>query len=143
MQHEASKRLYVFFCRVIIHLGSTAPFSGRLTDLQEEVRPLYKIASCTYKRTSVQTIFENAGFKIDWCAFRTVSNEASANKPLGSEKSVSLRQGKWDPMARTDVPQRNYIDEFAFAIAIPAMILTILVAILSAVLCLYQDKTLV
>lgn len=88
----------------------------------------------------MQTIFENAGFKMDWCAFRIMSNEASANKPHGSEKSVSLKQGKWEPIARTDVPQRNYIDEYAFAIAIPVVILTILVAILSAVLCLYQDN---
>lgn len=88
----------------------------------------------------MQTIFENAGFKMDWCAFRIKANEVSANKPHGSEKSVSLRHGKWEPIARYDVPERNYIDELAFAIAIPVVILTILVAILSAVLCLYQDK---
>ncbi|KAL1378742.1 hypothetical protein pipiens_015384 [Culex pipiens pipiens] len=55
---------------VVVHLGSRADFSSRLLDLQEEVKPLYKIASCNYKRTSVQTTFENSGFKLDWCAFK-------------------------------------------------------------------------
>ena len=57
---------------VVVHLGSRAEFSERLMELHEEVKPLYKISSCTYKRTSVQTIFENSGFKLDWCAFKLV-----------------------------------------------------------------------
>jgi alpha-sarcoglycan len=60
---------------VVVHLGSNAAFSVRLQELQEEIRPLYKISSCTYKRTSVQNIFENSGFKLDWCAFRLVFYE--------------------------------------------------------------------
>ncbi|KAJ6646438.1 Epsilon-sarcoglycan [Pseudolycoriella hygida] len=125
---------------VIIHVGSTSPFSTRLIDLQEEVKPLYKIASCSFKRTSVQTIIENAGFKIDWCAFRIVDNSKDHTKALGSEKSTSLKQDKWEPMAKSEVPERNYIDELAFVIAIPGLILTLLVALLSAVLCFYNDK---
>ena len=58
---------------VVIHMGSSAPFSERLLELQEEVKPLYKMTSCTFKRTSVQTIFESAGFKMDWCNFHIVS----------------------------------------------------------------------
>lgn len=143
---------------VVTYIGSTVAFSGRLEELQEEVRPLYKIASCTYKRTSVQTIFENAGFKVDWCAFRIVGNnrilgdgdgnvlatDNMAETPHGSEKSIGLMptmmNDRWEPMARDEVPKRNYIDELAFAIAIPGMLLTVLIAILSAVLCFYHDK---
>lgn len=58
---------------VIVHLASKVKFSDRLLELQEEVKPLYKIQSCNYKRTSVQNIFENSGFKLDWCAFKIVS----------------------------------------------------------------------
>ena len=57
---------------VIVHLASNSKFSDRLMELHEEVKPLYKIQSCTYKRTSVQNIFENSGFKLDWCAFKIV-----------------------------------------------------------------------
>lgn len=126
---------------VIVHLASRAPFSDRLMELQEEVRPLYKITSCTYKRTSVQTIFETAGFKLDWCAFRIVSDaDQTSNKVHGSERSVLRKQERWEPMARVDAPQRNYIDELAFAIAIPGMILAVLVAALTAVLCFQHEK---
>lgn len=139
--------MFIFFFilyRVIIYLGSTAPFSSRLIELQEEIRPLYKIASCSYKRTSVQTIFEVAGFKMDWCAFRIVGtsdDESGVNKTHSTEKSIALQKDhQWESLARDEVPKRNYIDEFAFAIAIPGMLLTILIAILSAVLCFYHDK---
>ncbi|KAG4076265.1 hypothetical protein HA402_014814 [Bradysia odoriphaga] len=125
---------------VIIHLGSTSPFSARLIDLQEEIKPLYKITTCSFKRTSVQTIIENAGFKMDWCAFRIVGNSKDLSKAHGSEKSTSLKQDRWEPMAKSEVPERNYIDELAFVIAIPGLILTLLVALLSAVLCFYHDK---
>lgn len=57
---------------VVVHLGSTVPFSQRLLELQEEVKPLYKISSCAYKRTSVQMLFETSGFKMDWCNFHIV-----------------------------------------------------------------------
>lgn len=147
---ELTKIMFTFYSSVIIYLGSTAPFSDRLTELQEEIRPLYKIASCTYKRTSVQTTFENAGFKMDWCAFRIVGDAPGSiqegivggeTKPHGSEKSVGLLQpDRWEQMARDEVPKRNYIDELAFSIAIPGMLLTILLAILSTVLCFYHDK---
>lgn len=126
---------------VIVHLASRAPLSDRLIELQEEVRPLYKISSCNYKRTSVQTIFENAGFKLDWCAFRVVNDVDQPTPNVhGSERSVFRRQERWEPMARGDAPRRNYIDELAFAIAIPGMVLAIAVAVLTAVLCLQHDK---
>lgn len=126
---------------VIVHLASRIPFSDRLKELQEEVKPLYKISSCTYKRTSVQTIFENAGFKLDWCAFHIVGDDENpTNKVHGSERSVLRHQDRWEPISRAEVPRRNYIDEFAYAIAIPGMVLTVLVAILSAVLCFHHEK---
>lgn len=130
-------------------MGSFAQFSPRLQELQEEVRPLYKLPSCTYKRTSVQKIFENVGFKLDWCAFRMVGMESPTEILFHSGKQneqqmpddLSHRQeDRWMGIAREDVPERNYIDEFAFAFAIPGMIFAILIGMLSAVLCFQHEK---
>lgn len=127
---------------IIVHLSSHTPFSQRLIDLQEEVKPLYKIASCTYKRTSVQTIFENAGFKLDWCAFHIVSDDGKLIKKIQHNEFKPLRERKpiWDAMSLYEIPQRAYIDEFAFAIALPGVLLAILIAILSVVLCFQHEK---
>ncbi|XP_064537867.1 epsilon-sarcoglycan isoform X1 [Drosophila montana] len=141
---------------VIVHVGSFAQFSPRLKELQEEVRPLYKLPSCTYKRTSVQKIFENVGFKLDWCAFKMVgiesptevlyhNNHASGRlkehlKEHHQQQQQRSEDERWLGIPREDVPMRNYIDEFAFAFAIPGMILAVLVGILSAVLCFQHQK---
>ncbi|KAH8413345.1 hypothetical protein KR009_010087 [Drosophila setifemur] len=134
---------------VIVHVGSLAQFSPRLMELQEEVRPLYKLPSCTYKRTSVQKVFENGGFKLDWCAFRMVGVETPTEILFHSgkqgEQSADQRddqreQDKWMSVSRAEVPVRNYIDEYAFSFAIPGMIFAVLVGVLSAVLCFQHEK---
>lgn len=145
----------LFFSRVIVHLGSFAKFSERLKQLQEEIRPLYKLSSCTYKRTSVQKIFENVGFKLDWCAFKIVgaeidpevshhthdntnSNKVNFNTP--DAVILRRREDRWHGLHRSDIPIRNYIDEFAFAFAIPGMIFGVLCGILTAILCFRHPK---
>lgn len=60
---------------VIVHLGSNAKYSQDLLNLKEEIKPLSKLTTCDYKRTSVQTTFENSGFKLDWCTFKIVSDK--------------------------------------------------------------------
>ncbi|KAH8377547.1 hypothetical protein KR093_005891 [Drosophila rubida] len=136
---------------VIVHVGSFAQFSPRLKQLQEEVRPLYKLPSCTYKRTSVQKIFENVGFKLDWCAFKMVgmetptevlyhNNDAKQRQQHQQSAEQQRRNDRWLGIPREDVPMRNYIDEFAFAFAIPGMILAVLLGMLSAVLCFQHHK---
>lgn len=139
-------------------MGSSAKFSDRLKQLQEEVRPLYKLPSCTYKRTSVQKIFENVGFKLDWCAFKMVGAEidpevlhhnhdtgsnAVNNKNIGqSETSTHMKRltTPWHAISREEAPVRNYIDEFAFAFAIPTVIFGLLCGILTATLCFKHQK---
>jgi len=49
-------------------------------------------------------------------------------------------EDRWMGISREDVPERNYIDEFAFAFAIPGMIFAILIGMLSAVLCFHHEK---
>lgn len=64
-----------FYFRVVVRLGSTVPFSQELNELQEEVKPLWKMPSCPrdFKRTSVEILFREAEFRLDWCSFRLVS----------------------------------------------------------------------
>ncbi|XP_019526240.3 epsilon-sarcoglycan isoform X1 [Aedes albopictus] len=136
---------------VVVHLGSRADFSGRLLELQEEVKPLYKIASCNYKRTSVQTTFENSGFKLDWCAFKlhAADDDITAmphhphesHRPAkGSELSNLRRSDKWDAPMKSEVPERNYSDEFAVSFAIPGMIFAVLLSVLTVILCFQHEK---
>lgn len=167
--HESAKDLHVVFMEsatkmgarlplkpqqtegVIVHLGSDALLSQQLQDLQNEVKPLYKLASCNYKKTSVQRIFQNAGFRLDWCAFRTMGSSSDAGDISpnsndvtaahhGSEIVTNLRQmDKWVSVSRDEAPERNYIDELAFTIAIPTMVFAILITILTAVLCFQHE----
>ncbi|XP_058453341.1 epsilon-sarcoglycan isoform X2 [Malaya genurostris] len=136
---------------VVVHLGSRADFSSRLLELQEEVKPLYKIASCNYKRTSLQTTFENSGFKLDWCAFKLHAADdditamphhphESLNLGKGSELSTLHRSDKWDAPMKSEVPERNYSDEFAVSFAIPGMIFALLLSILTVILCFQHEK---
>jgi len=69
------KKKYILLFRVVVRLGSTVPFSQELNELQEEVKPLWKMPSChrDFKRTSVEILFREAEFRLDWCSFRLVS----------------------------------------------------------------------
>lgn len=123
---------------VIVHLGSNSAYSVRLLELQDEIKPLYKLSTCNYKRTSVERIFEDAGFKLDWCAFKIIGDEGSHLPSLGSEMS-SRKLEQWHGVSREDSPERNYIDETLFSLAIPAFLFAVLICILTAVLCFTHE----
>lgn len=130
---------------VVLQLGSKMEFSARLKDLQEEVKPLYKMASCKFKRTSVQAIFEHQGFKLDWCAFKLIElaqgNETQSEaKKLKGELIPKGAGDQWQGLKFDDIPERNYIDELAFTIAVPGMIFAVLVAVLSGILCFQHES---
>lgn len=88
-------------------------------------------------------LFESAGFKLDWCAYRmfTIESQAEAKKRMQSSH-VPLRDKVpvWNSMSLDEVPQRSYVDEMAYCLAIPSVMLTILIAILSLVLCFQHKK---
>lgn len=72
---KTSKVYYALLIfRVVLRLGSKAPLSIELNELQDEVRPLWKVPTCPrdFKRTKVERYFREAGFALDWCAFRLV-----------------------------------------------------------------------
>lgn len=124
---------------VIVHLGSKAPLSDRLVELNEEIAPLAKLTTCTFKKTKVQTIFQNAGFQVDWCAFKIITEEATPSPESSSEASM-LSQKAWTGPTRDELPERNYSEEIAIAVAIPSVWFAFLVALLTVVLCFKHEK---
>lgn len=132
---------------VVVHLGSTSPFSLRLLELQEEVKPLYKMPTCSFKRTSVETLFESSGFKLDWCSFHIIDEvEQSLQQKQHFRHNdrhiaTNISQTKvWDPLSKDDLPERNYSDELAISIAVPGVILTLLIALLTVILCFEHES---
>lgn len=124
---------------VIVHLGSNQNISKRLEDLAEEIRPLAKLSTCTFKKTTVQQIFGNAGFSIDWCTFKIISQSETTNAPSNEESSM-LSRNVWMGMARDEVPERNYSEEIAIAIAIPTVLFAMFIAMLTIVVCFHHAK---
>lgn len=125
---------------VIVHLGSDAPLSERLIELNEEIKPLSKLTTCTFKKTKVQTIFQNAGFQVDWCAFKIVTEDTSPSKEPATEAAGIKGLKTWNAPSRDELPERNYSEEIAIAIAIPSVWFAFLVALLTVVLCFQHEK---
>lgn len=128
---------------VVVHLGSNAEISKRLQELNEEIKPLAKLSTCTFKKTKVQQIFQNAGFSIDWCAFKIISQSTeteTTNVPLGGESSMLSVGDIWYGMARDEVPERNYSEEIAIAVAIPTVLFAMFIAMLTIVICFHHEK---
>ena len=92
---------------VIVHLGSNAPLSSRLLELHEEIKPLSKLSTCTFKKTKVQSIFQNAGFQVDWCTFKIITEEVSPSDETTSEEASMLSQKVWNGPTRDDLPERK------------------------------------
>ncbi|XP_022916089.1 epsilon-sarcoglycan isoform X2 [Onthophagus taurus] len=133
---------------VVLRLGSQSPLSMELQELQEEVKPLWKRVSCPrdYKRTTVERFFRDAGFVLDWCAFRLLDDNSSAmqhsQEKVENPSSLleqKLPDNKWVGIARKDVPQRNYTHEFLVTILVPMFIMTLLAIILSLILCFHHE----
>jgi len=67
--------LNIFSDSVVLRIGSRAQFSPALLKLEDEVKPLgKKLSPCPrdLKRTTVERLFRDEGFVLDWCAFRLV-----------------------------------------------------------------------
>lgn len=127
---------------VYVNLGSRFKYSQRLMELHDEIKPLYKISSCTYKRTSLQYLFENAGFKLDWCAFKFLG-EDTVHEVVGIDEEFDqtpLEKPRHELQTIDFIPDRNYSDEISISIAIPAVLFALLVAILTVVLCFQHEK---
>lgn len=137
---------------VVLRIGSRAQFSVALAKLQDEVKPLWKRGSCPrdFKRTTVERLFRDEGFVLDWCAFRLVEASSSSlhqHFPAGPDlelpadhRPLSLGQEDlWIRPSKSQVPQRSYVSEFVYTIMIPMLVMIILVLILSLILCFHHE----
>ncbi|KAF4530480.1 hypothetical protein B566_EDAN014682 [Ephemera danica] len=136
---------------VVLRLGSASDFSPALRELQEEVKPLWKMgSSCPrdFKRTSVERLFREQGFALDWCSFRLFEAEElqlhatadSAPTPMPPMKHPTDQAHIWHaPPARANVPQRSYAHEFVVTILVPMLVLLLLVMLLSLILCFHHE----
>ncbi|XP_065171271.1 epsilon-sarcoglycan-like isoform X2 [Atheta coriaria] len=133
---------------VVLRIGSRAPLSNELIELQEEVKPLWKVPSCPrdFKRTTVERYFRDAGFNLDWCAFRLLEDNSSAMQHsranIENHSNVNtdkLIQDHWETLYIDEVPERSYKHEFLFTILVPMFIMTLLALILSLILCFHNE----
>ncbi|XP_031842580.1 sarcoglycan alpha isoform X1 [Nomia melanderi] len=140
---------------VVVRLGSSTPFSQELNELQEEVKPLWKLPSCPrdFKRTSVERLFREARFALDWCSFRLVRAEReqqslqhesarrgpSVNAP-GFLDVFEHSEWRWARSTKASVPSRSYFKEIITSVFVPSILLLVLAALLSTVLCLNHEK---
>ncbi|KAJ8879221.1 hypothetical protein PR048_019827 [Dryococelus australis] len=136
---------------IVMRIGSTAPFSSLLIELQEEVRPLWKRGSCPrdFKRTTVEWLFRDAGLALDWCAFRLIEGSSSSGLTHSSHQESGFPRGqglprlaeddRWSRPAKTQLPRRSYVGEFVFTIAVPMLVMVLLVLLLSFILCFHHE----
>ncbi|KOX69867.1 Epsilon-sarcoglycan [Melipona quadrifasciata] len=139
---------------VVIRLGSSMPFSQELNELQEEVKPLWKLPSCPrdFKRTSVERLFREAEFALDWCSFRLVEQEQQSLQQESARRGPSLNvlelptsgisehtEWRWARSTKASIPTRSYFEEIATTIFV-AILLLVLAALLSTLLCLDREK---
>ncbi|XP_068978172.1 epsilon-sarcoglycan isoform X2 [Bombus flavifrons] len=140
---------------VVIRLGSSVPFSQELNELQEEVKPLWKLPFCPrdFKRTSVERLFREAEFALDWCSFRLVEQEQQSLQQESARRGPSMNvldlpasgisehtEWRWARSTKANIPTRSYFEEIATTIFVPAILLLVLAALLSTVLCLDREK---
>ncbi|XP_059490687.1 alpha-sarcoglycan isoform X2 [Neocloeon triangulifer] len=134
---------------VVLKLGSAKEFSAALRELQKEVKPLWKMSSCPrdYKRTSVERIFRDQRFALDWCSFKLQENLVTKIYTPASDDEYSDytnafvdENDVWDaPPSRENVPTRSYTFEFVVTIIVPMVVLILLVILISFILCFHHE----
>ncbi|KAI4488282.1 hypothetical protein M0804_005130 [Polistes exclamans] len=141
---------------VVMRLGSSVPFSQELIELQEEVKPLWKLLpSCPrdFKRTSVERLFREAGFLLDWCSFRLIESDEQNLQRESARRGPSMNivglpssgisehtEWQWARSTKADIPTRSYFKEIVTTIFVPTILLLLLATSLSTALCLHRDK---
>ncbi|XP_049880683.1 alpha-sarcoglycan [Pectinophora gossypiella] len=137
---------------LVVRLGSAQPFSSELKRLREEVRPLSRLPSCPreYKRTTVERLFRDAEFIVDWCRFElynTIYKERSTEHleylteiPNSSKKAKSykgLDTHMWSAPSIVGLPSRSYSKQLMATVAVPLLLLLLAVVATTAVLCFH------
>eukprot|EP00090_Calanus_glacialis_P045174 TRINITY_DN8230_c0_g1_i2.p1 TRINITY_DN8230_c0_g1~~TRINITY_DN8230_c0_g1_i2.p1 ORF type:complete len:520 (-),score=103.32 TRINITY_DN8230_c0_g1_i2:388-1947(-) len=113
---------------VVVHLGSGANFSEPLLALDSETQPLRNHKTCSYKRISVERYFRQAGFAIDWCSFRLITQrdnvEDKTTKPIKTFK-MGDKSSDWHFPKRGDMKRESKLAEILTAMVVPIIILAL------------------
>jgi alpha-sarcoglycan len=129
---------------VVVVFGSNAPLSDILIELKDEIEPLKKLSTCTYKKSKHQMKFETikkTKLIIDWCAVKILNeNDRTPSVESKIEEASFVSQKIWIAPTKEELPERNYSEEIAVSIAIPSVVLAFLVALLTIVLCFQHEE---
>lgn len=135
---------------VVVFLSSAANFSENLLRLENETKPLEKLrkqSSCPrdFKRTTVDRLFRQLNFEIDWCAFELVreiqlktDSQVMIDQKF-SKSSLSLNLPLWHSPSRWEAPERSYVHEFLLSILVPMLVMILLAILLSLILCFHHE----
>lgn len=124
---------------VVVVIGSNSPVSARLNDLEEEIKPLKKLSTCTFKKTKVQSIFQYARLDVDWCGFKIMRDEEKS-QASNTEEASFTSQKPWNAPSKSELPERNYSEEIAISVAIPSVVFAFLIGLLTVTLCFQHEK---
>ncbi|XP_008546086.1 alpha-sarcoglycan isoform X1 [Microplitis demolitor] len=139
---------------VVLKLGSTIPFSHDLNHFEEELRPLKIRSPCPkdFKRSSREIVFRNAGFLLDWCSFKLISeNHSQFQESARREPSMNVIgrssveipervEWQWARPKKSLLPMRSYVKEILSTVFISLVLLLILSSLLSTTFCFHHDK---
>ncbi|KAE8751851.1 hypothetical protein FOCC_FOCC001328 [Frankliniella occidentalis] len=131
-------------------------FSDSLLRLQNETNPLEKLrklAPCPrdFKRTTVDRLFRQLNFEIDWCAFRLAIENQSQTQDShtfldhhmhhhhGKPTLALMNLDLWHSPSRWEAPERSYVHEFLLSILVPMLVMIILAILLSSILCFHHE----
>jgi hypothetical protein len=119
-------------------LASTSNFSLALEELDRETQPLRRLSTCSFKRVSVERFLRQAGFAVDWCAFRLIR---PGPQVLDEEEDLEeLHLDKKKPEAafefpkRGSVQRRTMVKEMLTAAVIPLLIFLVFSSCLGCIL---------
>ena len=120
---------------VVVQVGSRASPGSRLQALDRETGPLRRLDSCSYKRTSAEPEFRQAGLAVDWCAFRILNTTSllpvSRSKGQGQHLPSTPAVGF---VGRSTVQRRQHWRHLMWSLLAPAAIFLVLNALLAFIL---------
>ncbi|CAG5075527.1 Similar to SGCA: Alpha-sarcoglycan (Oryctolagus cuniculus) [Cotesia congregata] len=140
--------------RVVLKLGSTVQFSHDLNHFEEELRPLKIRSPCPkdFKRSSRERIFRDAGFVLDWCSFKLISeNHSLLQESARREPSMNVIgrssleipehvEWLWARPKKSLIPTRSYLKEILLTVFTSLSLLLVLFSLLSTAFCFHHIK---
>jgi len=120
---------------VVIRLASTSNFSLALEELDRETQPLRRLSTCSFKRVSVERFLRQAGFAVDWCAFRLISPESKVvDVHHGRDTDNADKRPAFQFPQRGSVERRKMVKEMLTAAVIPLLIFLIFSSCIGCIL---------